>query len=106
MTRTTSSSSVGGTTEGSRQDQTGRHAIEKMNANGSAVSDFMDRHMAEHQKQRMSDWEYRWWNVKTILRHLIGVHTLIPIENWTYDEGRPRVTKAGMKCWRCEYREP
>jgi hypothetical protein len=91
MTRTTSSSSVHGTTEGPRQDQTGRQ--------------FIETNYGPTSKQRMGDWEYRWWTTKAALRHLIGIHTLIQHERWYKVNGEWRVEIDGVSCWRCDYRE-
>ena len=89
MTPNTSSSSADGTTEDSKQDQIGRLLTETFSA-----------------RTYMTDWEYRWWNLKVILRHWRGIHTLIPNEEWWYEGETPRVKHKGMKCWRCEYWEP
>lgn len=107
MMKSTSSSSADGTTEGSRQDQTGRQSIEKSNANGSAVSDFMARHMAEHARlKRMNGWDYRWWLMKAHVRHWAGVHTLVLNEVWEHEGNEVKIRKNGMICWLCPYREP
>ena len=54
----------------------------------------------------LGDWEFRWWNFKTRARHWIGIHTLIPTEEWSYDGPEPRIVYVAMKCWRCDYAEP
>lgn len=91
MTQPTSSSSAGGTTEDSKPGPIGRQHTGMTSA---ATSD------------RMTDWDFRVWSAKVALRHwLLGKHTLIPTEEWTYDDGVPHVEYIGMKCWRCEYSE-
>jgi len=91
--KNTSSSSVDGTTEGSRPDQTGRQPIEKSNAPTSPG-------------KRMSNLEYRLWYLRGWLRHQIGTHTLVAREVWDRNaEGQFVITYNGDVCWFCEYSE-
>jgi hypothetical protein len=110
MTRPTSSSSVHGTTEGPRQDQTGRQPIDSNSEtiwkNAEAIDRFLRAYGAVGKgRERMTDWDYNWFNFKAIVRHLFGIHTLILSEEWKKTPEGVRIQKRGMRCWRCEYRE-
>lgn len=112
MTKSTSSFCAPGTTEGSRQDRTGRPPIEKSNVPtwtpeemNAAVDDFLTRY--GNGEQRMSDWGYFWWDLKATVRHWFGHHTMIPSETWQKDpDRRLRIVKTGERCWKCEHVEP
>lgn len=113
MTKHTSFSSANGTTEERRQDRTGRPPIEKSNAPTwtpeemrVAIDDFLARN-ASVGMERMSDWDYFWWDLKVTVRHWFGVHTLMASETWEMTpERRLYIAHTGWKCWKCDYREP
>jgi hypothetical protein len=52
----------------------------------------------------MTDWHYAVWNIWGRLKHLVGLHTMIPLEEWDLDNGSMKI--IGSACWHCpkEYR--
>lgn len=48
----------------------------------------------------MSDNQFRSWERKVRLKHKFGIHTYVPLEEWT-DES---VRLVGDVCWKCDVR--
>jgi len=48
---------------------------------------------------RTADWRYWRFSIKTRVRHLFGLHTMIGLEEWDLDAGSMRY--VGMVCWGC-----
>lgn len=48
------------------------------------------------------DLRFRWWDAKARVRHLVGLHTMIPVEEWDVEAGSIRL--IGDTCWLCEHR--
>lgn len=42
---------------------------------------------------------YSWWLFWTKTKHLVGLHTYIPLEVWDRDAGS--ITFEGNRCWIC-----
>lgn len=113
MTNGTSSSSANGTTEAPKPDQTGRQPIEKNSERtwtpedlNAMIKDFLERYGTQGEEP-MTDWDFFWWSLRVTVVHWFGHHTLIPQETWEKGtDRRVRIIKTGMKCWKCEYREP
>jgi hypothetical protein len=101
MTQNTSSSSADGTTEDSKPGPTGKPDTEMISA---IIFEAVGQH--HHRDEKMTDWQFRWWAFKVRLRHAVGIHTLVPTEEWFHEEGQPRMRYTGLRCWRCEYWEP
>lgn len=112
MTNNTSSSSANGTTEEPKPGQIGKHGIVKTYGSTSrpathrAIDEFLSKYGVGGE-QRMTTWEYRWWNARgRILHFLLNIHTLIAVEDWTrMPDGGVKIDKKGLQCWFCEYRE-
>jgi hypothetical protein len=48
---------------------------------------------------RMSDVRYAIWNVWGKIKHVVGLHTYVPLEEWDPNNGSMQYT--GMVCWHC-----
>lgn len=48
--------------------------------------------------------QFVWWNLMVSIKHLFGIHTMIPVEEWDFEAGT--VTMCGLICWKldCDYR--
>ena len=49
---------------------------------------------------QMSDARYRTWNMVAKIKHIIGWHTFVPLEEWDLEAGSYQY--IGRTCWRCE----
>jgi hypothetical protein len=61
--------------------------------------------MAEYRKGHevnMSDRKYARWFLWGKVKHLIGLHTFVQLEEWDLDAGSVRF--IGMTCWHCQKR--
>ena len=61
--------------------------------------------MAETRKGhevRMSDRRYASWLIWGKVKHLLGFHTFVQLEEWDLDAGSVRF--IGMTCWHCQKR--
>ena len=50
------------------------------------------------------DRSHRLWWLWVSIRHRLGIHTMVPIENWDYRTSPPTVTYEGKLCWLCPRR--
>ena len=48
---------------------------------------------------QMNELHYRLWNLIGKLKHVLGLHTFIPLEEWDPDDGSMQY--IGMVCWHC-----
>jgi len=51
---------------------------------------------------RMSDLKYALWVWKGKIKHLVGWHTFVPLEEWDLEAGSYQY--IGLTCWLCEER--
>ena len=61
--------------------------------------------MAEARKGhevRMTDRKYALWFLWGKVKHLLGFHTFVQLEEWDLDAGSVRF--IGMTCWHCQKR--
>jgi len=49
---------------------------------------------------QMSDARYRTWNMVARIKHIVGWHTFVPLEEWDLEAGSYQY--IGRTCWRCE----
>ena len=51
---------------------------------------------------RMSDLRYFVWCMVGQIKHIVGWHTYVPLEEWDTEDGSMRY--IGMSCWHCPAR--
>lgn len=53
---------------------------------------------------RMRAWReeawFQWWEMRARVKHRIGIHTIVPLEEWNTAEGSVRF--VGDVCWLCD----
>lgn len=49
---------------------------------------------------RWSDWRYAVWNIWGKVKHVMGIHTFVLLEDWDITRGSIRV--VGTTCWHCD----
>ena len=96
----TSRQSASGTTEQDEPVEDGSHHGSLVTYRGPVSKDsiLMRVHL-------VNDLEFRLWEFRAKLRHLIGRHTWVDIEDWSQDTDITVVTIIGQGCWLCPARK-
>lgn len=58
---------------------------------------------AHWQRPSMDRLAFTWWTLLATIRHVFGIHTMIPLEEWDFVE--EVVQLKGSICWKCDHRE-
>jgi len=78
---------------------------EKPDTNGTPLIDqtsgsTFDLMVTARGASQMSDARYWVWDTMAKIKHIVGWHTFVPLEEWDLEAGSYQY--IGRTCWRCE----